>query len=232
MRTIISVGALLVAAGAANAGIIGFAWRSVDNSAATTGLNGWAAGNKTFDLYCLGSIGDLINGISAGGDGNANYGINVVGGSVYNTPVFGNNTRSAALETVPGFFEIRFDTYACYGGALAAGGPDGQATSFAGAIDLVGADGRINFSSFTQPAAALTLDPASPGNGSIRVLRITVSASTTHLGGSLGDLADSKIQVGLPGGVVQDFNVPDAIPAPGAAALLGLAGLAVARRRR
>lgn len=227
MRNVISVAALLVAAGAANAAITGLAWRSVDNSAAVNGTNGWNSTNKTFDLYVLGAVGDVINGVSAGGDNNPNFGINVAGGTVYNHPL-GGNTRSFAFE---GFFpEIRFDTYACYGGTA---GADGQATQFAGTIDLIGADGRINFSSFTQPPAALTADALAPGGGSIRVLRVSVSASTTHLGGVVGAGSNtSRVQVGLPGGVVADFVLGNAIPAPGAAALFGLAGLAVARRRR
>lgn len=230
MRNVISVAALLVAAGAANAAVTGLAWRAVDNSAAANGANGWNSTNKTFDLYVLGAVGDVINGVSAGGDSNPNFGINVAGGSVYNHPL-GGNTRSTAFE---GFFpEIRFDTYACYGGSLNAGGPDGQATQFAGVIDLIGADGRMQFSSFTQPPAALTADALAPGGGSIRILRVSVSASTTHLGGVVGTgTATSRVQVGLPGGAVADFVLGNAIPAPGAAALFGLAGLAVARRRR
>ena len=222
-KSVLSTAALLVLAGAANAAVTGFAWREVANgnspypgNPATT----LPAGSRTFDLYVVGdTVGDVINGVNFGGDGSGNY-INVAGG-VYNHPL-GGDTRSFAFETF--FPDIVFDTFATFGGGATT---NGQATQFAGPVNLTGAGGELRFTSFTQPPAALTAGTFGSHAAQIWVLRATVLAGTTALGGG-----NSVGEIGLAGGALLSAAVNNAIPTPGAVALLGLAGLAGARRRR
>lgn len=220
MKSVLSTAALLVVAGAANAAVTGFAWNEVPNAnspypgAAPTTL---PAGARTFDLYVVGNtVGDVINGVNFGGDGSANH-INV-GSPVYNHPL-GGDTRSFAFETF--FPDIVFDTFATFGG-----GPttNGQATQFAGPVNLTGAGGELRFTSFTQPPAALTAGTFGSHAAQIWVLRLTIIGNSAGGGNSVGE-------IGLAGGALLSAQV-GAVPTPGAVALLGLAGLAGARRRR
>ncbi len=223
MKSVLSTAALLVVAGAANAAVTGFTWNEVPNAnspypgAAPTTL---PAGTRTFDLYVIGdTVGDVINGVNFGGDGSTNH-INVAGG-VYNHPL-GGDTRSFAFETF--FPDIVFDTFATFGGGATT---NGQATQFAGGVNLTGAGGELRFTSFTQPPAALTAGTFGSHAAQIWVLRVSVLAGTNALGGG-----NSVGEIGLAGGALLTAAVNNAIPTPGAAALLGLAGLAGARRRR
>lgn len=233
MRNVISVAAVLAVAGAASAAVTGVRWAEVNNSSAA-GNAGWNATNRTFDLFVDGTVGQTINGVNFGGDNPANGRIEIVGGTVFNHTA-GSNLRNAAFETFPGFQSIAFDTFAVFGGDRTPGAPGGAGggVSFAGSVNLTGAGGLIQFTSFTQPPAPMTADALSASGGSIWVLRVTLTPSVgdvLRLGGG-----DSSVQVGYADGqtpVVTTFAIPDAIPTPGAAALLGLAGLAVARRRR
>ncbi|MGP1309515.1 MAG: hypothetical protein ACTS27_04880, partial [Phycisphaerales bacterium] len=67
---------------------------------------------------------------------------------------------------------------------------------------------------------------AQDASGGVRILRISFDGDALGRGG----IGSGTIEVGITGQVFDAF-VP-AIPTPGAAALLGLGGLAVARRRR
>lgn len=226
MKSVLSTAALLVVAGAANAAVTGFAWREVSNTnspypgGAPTTL---PAGTRTYDLYVIGNtVGDVINGVNFGGDGSTNH-INVAGGAVYNHPL-GGDTRSFAFETF--FPDIVFDTFATFGG-----GPttNGQSTQFAGAVNLTGAGGELRFTSFTQPPAALTAATFGSHVAEIWVLRASLTGTAASAGGG-----NSVGEIGLAGGALLSaaVNFTPNVPTPGAAALLGLAGLAGARRRR
>jgi MYXO-CTERM domain-containing protein len=245
MRQVLSVAALLALAGAANAAITGVIWREVSNAASpyppnaapgadpTPGGAAWNAGGpwRTFDLYVVGLAGDIINGIEAGGGSDTTFGIRTSGQPVFNHPS-GGDARTQAFEAF--FSSLPFDTFATFGGNATTAG---QSASFAGVTDLTGTNqvsgvNRLRFTSFTQPPIALNADAAvGPGGGSLWVLRVTIKSTVTNLGGTVGGQL-SVVQVGLPGGAVANFNAPNAVPTPGALALLGLGGLAVARRKR
>lgn len=219
-KSVLSTAALLVLAGAANAAVTGFAWLEVANAnspypgnPATT----LPAGTRTYDLYVIGNtVGDVINGVNFGGDGSVNH-INV-GSTVYNHPL-GGDTRSFAFETF--FPDIVFDTFATFGGGATT---NGQGTQFAGPVNLTGAGGEIRFTSFTQPPAALTAGTFGSHAAQIWVLRLSIGGNNAGGGNSVGE-------IGLAGGALLSAFVPS-VPTPGAVALLGLAGLAGARRRR
>ncbi len=186
-------------------------WRAVDNSAATPGIAGWVAGSRTFDLYAFGISDRLCTSFDAGGVPNQlGLGIRVIGGPVYNHPL-GSDTRSTPIEPLPGFTEIRFDTYCCFGGVPAPGGPGGAQTSFGWPFpDLSGDDGSLTFTTFTTPPVPLQPDPNSPGGGSLWVLRVTLPPSTRQIGGG-----DSHVRLFIEGAGL-DSAVPYALP-PGAA---------------
>ncbi len=223
---VISACTLLGVVGAANAAITGTAWVAVPNAVwAPTGVAPGAdpvagalwnsAAWQTYDLVLLGNAGDLVNGVNIGGAVADPYQINLGGASVFNHPA-GSDQRSFGTE--PFFSAVGFDTYATYGGDdFTNGHPFG---GFAGTVNLTGAGGVIRFTSFAAAG-----NPAAVGaNGQLRVLRLTVA----NIGSSTGT---GSLEVGLPGGALAVFNIGP-VPTPGAAALLGLAGLAGIRRRR
>ncbi len=240
----ISVVALLAAAGVANAAVTGVTWRVVgdpsmphagnpgsDNIAGAT----WNALNQyTFDLILLGDAGQRVNGVNMG-DSSAPaatpYFIST-NGTVFNHAL-GGNTRSGNFENIPGFNAIRYDTFVALGSDV-----PGPAISFAGGTSLNGPTMRSTW--FTTDNAVLD------ANGEMRIMRVTVGYANGFNpytdGGFLGTVGvigqagndASTIEIGLPGGALQVLTVGNAfeIPAPGAAALMGLAGLAGIRRRR
>lgn len=226
MTRILSVSALLVGAGVASAAITGVEWRAVSNTAspyppnaapgtdAVAGALWNSAPWQTWDLYITGAQGDLVNAINVGGDGGA-FSIKV-SGPVFNHPA-GSDQRSFATE---GFFPaMPFDTFATFGGGATTNGVFG---GFAGTTNMTGANGELRFTSFA-PAGS----PAALGANGLWVLRVSYNASADATLGGNG----SRVQIGLPGGAVAEFNVPQ-VPAPGAMALVGVAGLAGLRRRR
>lgn len=225
MTRFLSVSALLVGAGVASAAITGVEWRAVNNAA--NPISGAAPGTdfvagaswnsapwQTWDLYITGAQGDTVNALNVGGDGGAFF--IKVAGAVFNHSA-GADTRSFATEAV--FAAMPFDTFATFGGNATTNGVFG---GFAGTTNLTGAGGELRFTSFA-PAGS----PAVLGANGLWVLRVSYNASAD---GSLGGNG-SRVQVGLAGGAVAAFDVPE-VPAPGAAALLGVAGLAGLRRRR
>jgi hypothetical protein len=238
----ISVVALLALAGAANAAITGVTWRPVDNTVGNPGGDSFAGATwnamtqYTFDLVLLGDAGQRVNGVNMGDSaapGATPYFIST-NGTIFNHS-FGGNTRSAAFEAVPGFNAIQYDTYVALGSSA-----PGPAISFAGGASLTHPTMRATW--FTTDEALLD------ANGEMRIMRVTVGYANGFNpytdGGFLGTLGipgqgvgtdQSSIEVGLPGGALQQLVVGNAfeiVPAPGAAALMGLAGLAGIRRRR
>ncbi|MBL0922368.1 MAG: hypothetical protein IBJ10_09610 [Phycisphaerales bacterium] len=241
MTKMIIAAAALAVAGSAQAAVTGVIWRPVANAPAQGSPNfPGQAGNTiyTFDLILQGDAGQRINGINMGDSAFPNaapYAL-YTNGAVANHQL-GGNVRSTAFE---GFFpDIAFDTFV----ALGSDAP-GPAISFAGGTNLSGVGGVLRATWFTTDNA--TLD----ASGEMRIMRVSVGyvssfdpfakgsgafLGTLGIGGLEVGSPESSIQVGLPGGVLTDLVVGNAfqeVPAPGAAALMGLAGLAGLRRRR
>jgi hypothetical protein len=250
MKMMLSAAAALAVAASAQAAVTGVVWRPVDNTVGAPGSDSFAGAQwnalsqYTFDLILMGDAGQRINGINMGDSAFPNSAAFVLNtnGTVFNHS-FGGDTRSAAFEAVPGFNAIQYDTYVAMGSDV-----PGPAISFAGGVDLdnVGdpLPGEMRATWFTTDNA--TLD----ANGEMRILRVTVGYTVgfdpfaVGSGAFLGTLgipglefgtSQSQIQVGLPGGVLSNIVVGNAfevVPTPGAAALMGIAGLAGLRRRR
>lgn len=235
----VSLSALILGAGAANAAVSGVVWRTVDNSTAA-GDAQWgaflpASTKYTFDLILQGDAGQRINGINMGDAAapQVPFGIQH-NGSIFNH-LFGTNLRSAAFEAVPGFQGIAFDTFVAMGSTT-----PGPTISFAGTADLSNSPLRATW--FTTDNAVLD------ANGEMRIMRVTIAFAdagfdpytdggilgTPGIIGAEGGTMESRIEVGLPGGELQVLTVGNAfeIPAPGAAFVAGLAGLVGLRRRR
>lgn len=245
MKMMLTAAAALAVAASANAAVTGVIWRPVDNTVgnpggdAVGGAPGWnALSQYTFDLILQGDAGQRINGINMGDAAfpNAAPFALYTNGTVYNHPL-GSNIRSTAFENVAGFNAIRYDTYVALEGSSAA------SVSFAGGADLSGTGGVLRATWFTTDN--VTLD----ANGEMRIMRVTVGYQNGFdpfamgSGAFLGTLGvpgleagsnESRIEVGLPGGVLTELVVGNAfeVPTPGATALMGLAGLVGLRRRR
>jgi hypothetical protein len=78
--------------------------------------------------------------------------------------------------------------------------------------------------------SATWFDTPDDGDGTFTIARFTILAPTVPGDGVLGSIVGSSTAK-LTGGDLIAFNLPIAVPAPGSAMLLGLAGLAIRRRR-
>lgn len=171
----------------------------------------------TFDLFFnAGSSAARVNGFNMGFAANPGFDPNVIltDGVIFNHAFGGDAAPNPAL--IPAFPALAFDTYLAMGA---------QPISFVpGSTDLTGivVDGvrELRGTWFTQPPIDIA------AGDSLFVGRFTVDADATFLGGN-----GSTIEVGFDFGV-QTFAVGNAIPTPGAFALMGLGGLVAARRRR
>lgn len=193
------------------------------------------------DLGGVGTTYRLYADIDAGGRVDAVYGnstnalsISATGGaSFYQNLGFGGNT---SVEINSGFFafvpSIEWDSYVTIGALYQDGTPFGN-----NALQNIG----IDFSGFNAGGALgtdngtwfVTPDDAQGGEIDGRVLL----GQFTVLGGTGNGLIDLDVSLNLQGrdgGDVwsaEGLSLPP-IPAPGALALLGIAGLAVRRRRK
>lgn len=154
-------------------------------------------------------------------------------GTVYNHAL-GGNVRTTGLDDF--FPAIAFDTHVAIGGLP----PSDIFFPLPGAMNLGTPvfDSAIGLTGIRGFWATPLGGPHVPiGVDGITILQITVSADTTYLGGEFlapdGSLLVSRIAIGTSVGAF-DLQIPGAggVPTPGAAAIFGVAGLALARRRR
>lgn len=215
MVRLIALTAGLAVAGSALAGIQGrgFRWAEVNNGGVSDASGANLTGFRTFDLFLdAGSEAMSVNGFNMGTaavPGLAPYRI-FTDGTVFNHAFGGNSSPNPAL--VPAFPALAFDTYLAVGNGAFADVP--------GSVNLTGAGGEFIGTWFTQPPQVVA------AGGSLFAGRFTVSDDTTFLGGN-----GSAIEVGFTG-FEAVFQISNAIPTPGAFALMGLGGLVAARRRR
>ena len=202
----------LACAGAASAGV-SQAWLSfevVDNGGISDGSGANLAGSTTYDLYWnnfgymdLPTIG--VNGFNLGTAAQpdlAPYRVFYTG-TAFNHAFGSDGAPNPAL--IPAFPALAFDSFFDVGGSPVSFVPGSAAFG----------NGEVIGTWFTQPPVNVAVGER------IRFLRLTL------LDGEL-DLARTSIEVGFSNNTTAVFG----IPAPGAAALLGLSGLVAARRRR
>jgi hypothetical protein len=207
-----------------------FSWALVDNTVGNPGgdaLNGalWNSNNwMTVDLFLTGDF--MVNGVNLGSaPGEEDLGLRFGGDSgvvdVFNTGSFVASDFENAAQTT--FTASLYDTYVTLGD----NNPGGTAPNELLGIGFGGltmSDGVLRGAWSHNPPNGGTPQDASNG---IRILRI--SFDPDDLGFiPLGDpLFVGFMEIGTSDGV---FTV--AIPAPGAAGVFALAGLALTRRRR
>jgi uncharacterized protein (TIGR03382 family) len=205
----------LVCAGAATAGFINEpGWLQievVDNGGISDGSGANLAGSTTYDLYWsnqgymdLPSIG--VNGFNLGTAAQpdlAPYRVFYTG-TAFNHAFGSDGAPNPAL--IPAFPALAFDSFFDVGGSPVSFVPGSAAFG----------NGEVIGTWFTQPPVEVAFGER------IRFLRLTL------LDGGEIDFARTSIEVGFSNNTTAVFG----IPAPGAAALLGLGGLVAGRRRR
>lgn len=240
MVRIVTAAALFAVAGAANAGLgLTHAWVEIDNSVSPVTGNSPAVdpfgfpfnpdNYRTFRLFIYGE-GLQVTAINMGTAANPNLSNDQIytDGGVFNHGT-GGNVRTPGLE---GFSSsIYFDTYLAIGN-LAPGNIGiigGSASLGAAGTDFAVGQNGLRATWFAPPGEPVTI-----GAGGMMLLQVTVTADATFLGGSFSrgeQVFNSRIEVATLTGN-QLIKISNAIPTPGAAALLGLGGLVAIRRRR
>jgi len=222
MKTIAFMGAAgaLIAAGAASA----------DVSAIEIDSLGDMGYGETYRMYAVVGAGERVDAVFGNSSGNLTIGA-ADGMSFYQNALGGPTSTSINSAFFPLAPSLEWDTYVTIGALYSDGSPFAENKL----LDI-----GIDWSSFEGGGAIDTdngswfVTPADPQGGEIggRVL----IGQFTVVGGSGDGYADLVGQVSIQGKDVngetfQNIGV-NWIPAPGALALLGVAGLAGRRRRR
>jgi hypothetical protein len=211
VRMISAAATLTLAAGVAQAGVY-LPWLTaveVDNSAVAS-LDGFT----TYDLYWnnFGSETATVNGFNLGTaaqPGLAPFRVFYTG-EAYNDPIGSDVAPNPAF--FPVFPALEFDSYFTVG---------------TGAVSFVGGstgyiNGEVLGTWFTQPPQSVAAGAA------LRFMRLTVSGELNQ------ELSTMEVGFTIPPVTGRGANeiVFGFVPTPGAAALLGLGGIAAIRRRR
>ena len=217
-------GTMFIAAGA-NAAFVGIGWEEVANG---------GAADRTIDVYAeFDNSLDELNAVA--GTVLNRLSIRVLGGT-YHQNAFGGDTAPGSALLVP-FPSLAFDTFVTIGllvddanTTLTPGWPGFGPSEIGGSQDLNNdgqADGDNMVWSVT-PGTAQGVAGNSVGN---RVILARLSANAF---GPAGVEFEGEFSIqGFAGGSLLEEDVAfSTVPAPGALALLGLAGLAGTRRRR
>jgi hypothetical protein len=231
----------LAATGVAQAALLGGVMR--ENTAGTTLLNDNAVNATVFDMYIqFDEADDILLTI-----GNSSV---TTAGALYQDS-FGSNVASGINPALfPAFATVEFDTFVGIGGPYFSDGPFGSSTDPDFGFSADGWTGGW----FATPNAAGDFPGTSTFNSDLGVWevwagRFSVTGDFTGidgvgngniLTGGVGARGQDLIFDGVLDAFWADFagdpsqqaNLQFAIPAPGAAALFGLAGLTAARRRR
>lgn len=228
--------ALLATAGSASAAITGHRWDVVDNSVYTTpgasqGMSsGLGANVYTFDLYLQDDGIDPLTALDSNESAiNPNAGISLTGGTFHQVDLFGMDND---LPPSPGELafdpDLEFDTFVALGPLM-----DSEIL-VASDIDF-GVSGGTKLRGVWSPNPGSGVGSTVPTdeNGEIFVGRFTVTLDGGVAPGDafLGGELLAALSSGTPQ-VLTISNAFDSVPAPGSAALFGLAGFTAARRRR
>ncbi|MFG0252731.1 MAG: hypothetical protein ACF8NJ_07665 [Phycisphaerales bacterium JB038] len=198
--------AIVLAAGSIAAADVSHYLMAVDN----TGGYGDAQLPTTADHYTW----DLMINVSGGDDWTSSAAdVVLTAGTFYQHP-FGGDTEpnSALFASFPG---LEYDTFFASPPALF----DNVNPGFASGPDWT-----------DTTVSATWFDTPDDGDGVYTIARFTIYAPSVPGNGIVGNITGSSTAK-LTGGDLLPFDLNFVVPAPGTAALLGLAGLAVRRRR-
>ena len=213
-------GAALVLAGTASADFLGIKCEEYDGGAdAQAWLDNGYAGLVTYRLYANFTPGDS-NGVAAVfGIRDIPLSLNSDTGTFYNDAIFGGMTAPNDLR-VAGIWSAEWDTYVTVGVSHNDGSPTSLSPGFA---TLTGGLGQ-NWSTENGGWFVTPDDPNSvpDANGKHLLAQVTVDE-----GVGINGIISIQLRDGT-----QFESMTFATPAPGALALLGLAGVVGTRRRR
>ena len=217
----------LLVVGSAMAGMTGMTYDVVDQVG-----DGAIAGTYTVRVYAELDTGSRLDAVF----GNSSYGLQIQylgGASAYQDPLGGNTSQSINPAFFPIAPSVEWDSYVTIGrlystdNAVQDIGIDWSNWEAGGDLP---AQGQVeNGTWFITPAD----DQGEAVDGRVLVAQLTTYA--THGDGTIDVMFTAGFQGGDGSGQTwqsQHMIYIDAIPAPGAIALLGLAGLAGRRRRR
>lgn len=186
-------------------------------SQGTLGRGATGEGNDSSGLALAGAYSPFRSGFVTGGDADAN---NVGRNSDTNNGIFSNPANGAlvasGLTGGRGFFEGAFG-----GSAFAVG---------SGGVSETGDLGDTPFANYYSFSYTPRFTPGAvdPNVNNPRLVNVSsVNQTAQYIFAVSGNLASSGTLFRIP-----DFSFSFAVPTPGAAALLGLGGLVVGRRRR
>ena len=221
-------GVMFIAAGA-NAAFVGVGWSEVDNTNAGAEsidrtIDVWAEFDHSLDE--LNAVaGTVLNRLS----------ISVIGGTFYQQAFGTDNAPGSAL--VAAFPSLAFDTFVTIGAlvddsatTLTPGWPGFGASELGGSQDLNN-DGQADGDNMVWSVTPETPQGIAGNSAGNRVVLARLSANAFGPAGV--DFEGSfSIQGFADGNLLAEDVAFSTVPAPGALALLGLAGLAGTRRRR
>jgi len=229
-----TVGALVLA-GYANADYQGMAWQSVDNSSGSQGGN-------TYRLYALMDDDNRLDAVA--GNATQNLSLTANGGFIQQ-----DQGGATSLSINSGFFqfvpELEWDSYVTIGALHSDGFPYGANnlsdvgidwSDFEDGNDLMTDNGTWFVTPDEPQGLGMTHSDLYDGNGNAigdSYGTLIAQVTTVGDGGSFSGLLQGKDAAGETWQAnVNGFNYGAVVPAPGALALLGLAGIAGRRRRR
>ncbi len=158
---------------------------------------------------------DLKVNVSGGDDWTSSEGnLAVSSGTLYQHPFGSDADPSQAL--INSFPALAYDSFFAAPGTL---------------FDGVNAPGFAAGPVWTPTSVSATwFDTPDTGNGVFTIARFTIIAPDVPGNGLLGNISGTSTAK-LTGGQLLPYDLDLVVPAPGSAALLGLAGLALRRRR-
>ena len=222
MKTLIALGATgaFISAASATAGVVGIEIDSLGDT-----------GNGiTYQMFAVMSEGARVDAVFGNSQGSLEIGLSDSSMSFYQNSFGGplsTNCNAAFFPLAP---SLQYDSFVTIGALDSTGNPFSDNALLDIGVDFASFEAGGGFSSdngswFVTPVD----DQGNPIDGRVLIGQFTV------IGGSGDGYADLTGQVNIQGsdsnGTFQDYGL-NWVPAPGALALLGLAGVAGRRRRR